>query len=63
MEGHTRDLPESNSGFKWRMKQDTNWDSGILKHELSESGLRLSQVTLTTLVANLLKYFLNRVGE
>lgn len=53
--GDCRDLPESNSGFKWHMKEDTNWDSEILKHELSESGLRLSQVALTTLVANLLK--------
>lgn len=37
--------------------------SGILKHALYESGLRLSQVALTILVVNLLKYFLNRVGK
>lgn len=24
MEGHTRDLPRSNSGFKWHMKQGRN---------------------------------------
>lgn len=32
--------------------------SGILKYELCESGLRLSQVALTALVANLLKYLI-----
>lgn len=57
MEGHTKGLPESNSGFRWHIKQGANWLTQVSEQGMSESALIPSQVAWATLVVTL-KYSL-----